>query len=192
MITDNIIGLITGLIVALILVITMHYTIFKDKKMTLFYVLIFIICGVGGLLIQNKYFSVHALEVSTPQDQIENITTTISNNWKNTNGGFTFEQIKIAQSDDDCPSFEDQIIQLNCYDFGAYVCFSYQKGDVYQNVIFYKSDNGLILDGVINMTADVPGIKWFLAIDYNTFTWIDGRDVAPKYFREESLEICLT
>lgn len=186
MITDNLIGLIIGLIVALILVITMHYTIFRDKNMTIFYVIFFIICGTCGLLIQNKYFSVQALEAPTPQDQIEEIDKTISDNWKNTNGGFTFEEIKIAQSDDACPSFEDQIIKLNCYDFGTYICFSYQKGDVYQNIIFYKAEDGLILDGVINMTADVPGIKWFLAIDYNTFTWIDGRDVAPSYFREES------
>ena len=178
---NYIIGVVIGLVVALIIVLILKNTVFKDKSMTLLYVAIFIIMAVCGGVIQNQFFSASASSAPTPQDQIDNITSTIEDNWKNTNGGFTFEQIKLAQDDNECPSYADQIIDLKCYDYGSYVVFSFYDGGIYQNAVFYKSSDGLILDGIMNMHAEMTGIKWFLAYNTDSFKWVDGRDKEPNY-----------
>lgn len=178
---NYIIGVVIGLVVALIIVLILKNTVFKDKSMTLLYVAIFIIMAVCGGVIQNQFFSASASSAPTPQEQIDNITSTIEDNWKNTNGGFTFEQIKLAQDDNECPSYADQIIDLKCYDYGSYVVFSFYDGGVYQNAVFYKSSDGLILDGIMNMHAEMTGIKWFLAYNTDSFKWVDGRDKEPNY-----------
>lgn len=179
--SNYIIGIVIGLVVALIVVLILQNTIFKDKSMTILYVVIFVLMAVCGGVIQNKYFVVSASSAPTPQDQIDNITSTIEDNWKNTNGGFTFEQIQIAQDDNECPSYTDQIIDLKCYDYGSYVVFGFNDGGTYQNAVFYKSSDGLILDGIMNMHAEMTGIKWFLAYDTNSFKWVDGRNKEPNY-----------
>ena len=179
--SNYIIGIVIGLVVALIVVLILQNTVFKDKSMTILYVVIFVLMAVCGGVIQNKYFVVSASSAPTPQDQIDNITSTIEDNWKNTNGGFTFEQIQIAQDDNECPSYTDQIIDLKCYDYGSYVVFGFNDGGIYQNAVFYKSSDGLILDGIMNMHAEMTGIKWFLAYDTNSFKWVDGRNKEPNY-----------
>ena len=179
--SNYIIGIVIGLVVALIVVLILQNTVFKDKSMTILYVVIFVLMAVCGGVIQNKYFVVSASSAPTPQDQIDNITSTIEDNWKNTNGGFTFEQIQIAQDDNECPSYTDQIIDLKCYDYGSYVVFGFNDGGTYQNAVFYKSSDGLILDGIMNMHAEMKGIKWFLAYDTNSFKWVDGRNKEPNY-----------
>ena len=178
---NYIIGVVIGLVVALIIVLILKNTVFKDKSMTLLYVAIFIIMAVCGGVIQNQFFSASASSAPTPQEQIDNITSTIEDNWKNTNGGFTFEQIQIAQDDNECPSYADQIIDLKCYDYGSYVVFSFYDGGTYQNAVFYKSSDGLILDGIMNMHAEMTGIKWFLAYNTDSFKWVDNRDEEPNY-----------
>ena len=178
---NYIIGVVIGLVVALIIVLILKNTVFKDKSMTLLYVAIFIIMAVCGGVIQNQFFSASASSAPTPQEQIDNITSTIEDNWKNTNGGFTFEQIKLAQDDNECPSYADQIIDLKCYDYGSYVVFSFYDGGIYQNAVFYKSSDGLILDGIMNMHAEITGIKWFLAYNTDSFKWVDNRDEEPNY-----------
>lgn len=179
--SNYIIGIVIGLVVALIVVLILQNTVFKDKSMTILYVVIFVLMAVCGGVIQNKYFVVSASSAPTPQDQIDNITSTIEDNWKNTNGGFTFEQIQIAQDDNECPSYTDQIIDLKCYDYGSYVVFGFNDSGTYQNAVFYKSSDGLILDGIMNMHAEMTGIKWFLAYDTNSFKWVDGRNKEPNY-----------
>lgn len=178
---NYIIGVVIGLVVSLIIVLILKNTVFKDKSMTLLYVAIFIIMAVCGGVIQNQFFSASASSAPTPQEQIDNITSTIEDNWKNTNGGFTFEQIKLAQDDNECPSYADQIIDLKCYDYGSYVVFSFYDGGAYQNAVFYKSSDGLILDGIMNMHAEMTGIKWFLAYNTDSFKWVDNRDEEPNY-----------
>lgn len=179
--SNYIIGIVIGLVVALIVVLILKNTVFKDKSMTILYVAIFIIMAVCGGVIQNQFFSASASAAPSPQDQIDNITSTIEDNWKNTNGGFTFEQIQIAQDDNECPSHTDQIIDLKCYDYGSYVVFGFNDGGTYQNAVFYKSSDGLILDGIMNMHAEMTGVKWFLAYQEDSFKWVDGRDKEPNY-----------
>lgn len=178
---DYIIGAVIGLIVALIIVLILKNTVFKDKSMTILYVVIFVLMAVCGGVVQKQFFTASASAAPSPQDQIDNITSTIEDNWKNTNGGFTFEQIKLAQDDNECPSYADQIIDLKCYDYGSYVVFSFYDGGTYQNAVFYKSSDGLILDGIMNMHAEMTGVKWFLAYKEDSFKWVDGRNKEPNY-----------
>lgn len=180
-ITNSIVGIVVGLVLALIIVLILRYTIFKDKKMTILYVVIFVIFAVCGGVIQNQFFTVSAAAMPKPQEQIETLDKEVSEGWKNTNGGFTFEQIQKAQDDNECPSADDKIIDLRCHDFGSYIVFSYKKGDIYPNAVFYKSNNGLILDGIMNIHVSMTGIKWFLAYDLNSFKWIDDRTSEPNY-----------
>ncbi len=181
-ITNSIVGIVVGIVVALIITLILANTIFKDKKMTILYVFIFILFAGAGAFVQNHYFTASAEAMPTPQEQIDNIDATITDNWKNTNGGFTFEQIKKAQDDNECPFYDDQIINLKCHDFGSYVAFSYKNGDVYENAVFYKSDDGLVLDGVINTYASLTGMKWFFAYDLDTFSWVTEKNKEPYYW----------
>lgn len=182
--TSIIWGVLIGLVVAMILVIIMHYTIFKNRKTPVWlYIIIILFFAIGGAFVQATYFSIANADVPTPQEQIETITQTIQDGWKNTNGGFDFEQIQKVQEDEDAPLYEDQIIGLKMYDFGSYVVFSYKNGSRYENASFYKSSNGLILDGVANMQASMGQLVWFCRLDTNSFKWIDGRNKAPEYSR---------
>lgn len=177
-----IIGLAIGLVIGLILVIVMHYTVFKkNTRLVWLYVVILLVFSAGGAAIQSYYFSKALAEVPTPQETIDKLTNEISDNWKNTNGGFNFDQIKKAQEDDSCPTADDKIISLKCYDFGSYVCFSYKNGNRYENALFYKSSEGLILDGVMNVIGYFDGgAKWFLEYRSDRWKWIDQRDSEPK------------
>lgn len=181
-ITNVIVGVVIGLVLAVIIVLILQNTVFKDKKMTIFYFILIALFAVCGGVVQNSFFTVSAEAMPTPQDQLEEITTNIEDNWKNTNGGFTFEQIQIAQDDNECPTQDDQIINLKCYDFGSYIVFSYNNDGRYENAVFYKSNNGLILDGVINTYASLTGMKWFFAYDLNTFGWVDELNKEPYYY----------
>ena len=177
-----IVGVVIGLVLALIIVLILQNTAFKGMDMKILYIIMFVIFGVAGGFIQSSYFTLHESAYPTPQEQLEELTTTIGDNWKNTNGGFTFEQIKKAQDDNECPSHDDQIINLKCYDFDSYIVFSYQNADKYENVLFYKANNGLVLDGVINTYASLTGMKWFFAYDLSTFSWVTELNKEPYYY----------
>jgi len=177
-----IVGSVIGLVLALIIVLILQNTAFKNMNMKILYIIMFVLFGVAGAFVQNSYFTVHASATPTPQEQIEEIDKTIKDNWKNTNGGFTFEQIKKSQDDNECPSYDDQIINLKCYDFGSYIAFAYEDSGTYHNVLFYKSDNGLILDGMLNTYASLEGMKWFFAYDLDTFHWVQELNKEPYYW----------
>lgn len=183
--TSIIWGVLIGLVVAMILVIVMHYTIFKRQQKTpiWLYILIILFFSIGGAFVQSAYFSVANADVPTPQEQIETLTQTLQDGWKNTNGGFTFEQIQKVQEDEDAPMCNDKVVGLTMYDFGSYVVFSYKNGNRYENASFYKSSNGLILDGVANMQASMGKLDWFCTLNTKSFKWIDGRNKAPEYSR---------
>ena len=181
-ISNWIVGAVVGLVLALIIVLILQNTVFKDKNMTILYIIVFVLLAVCGGFLQKTYFTVHAQAMPTPQEQVEEIDKTIKDNWKNTNGGFTFEQIKKAQDDNECPSYEDQIIGLKCYDLGSYIVFSYEDNGIHHNTLFYKSNNGLILDGMINTYASLTGMKWFFAYDLSTFKWVQELDKEPYYW----------
>ena len=181
-VSNWIVGAVVGLIVCLIVVLILQNTVFKDKEMKMLYMIMFVLFAVCGGVMQISYFTVSADALPTPKEQIEEIDKTINDNWKNTNGGFTFEQIKKAQDDNECPAYDDQIIDLKCYDFGAYIVFSYGDNGTYQNALFYKSDNGLILDGMINTYGSLTGMKWFFAYDLSTFKWVHEKNKEPYYY----------
>ena len=177
-----IMGAVIGLVLCLIIVLILQNTVFKDSNMKILYIVMFVLFAFCGGLVQSKICAVHAESAPTPKEQIEEIDKTVKENWKNTNGGFTFEQIEKSQNDDECPSYDDQIIDLKCYDFGAYTVFSYEADGRYNNTLFYKSNNGLIVDGMINTYASLTGVKWFFAYDLSTFNWVQEMNKEPYYW----------
>lgn len=183
-----VIGIAIGLVVALIISLILHFTCFREKNMMILYVVMLVLFAACGGFVQYKYFN-SDVEISvTPQDQVDSVIDAIGNNWTNTNGGFTFDQIMNIKDDDTAPVCDDQIIDMDCYDFGSYVVFSYKKGDIYENAMFYKSSNGLILDGMINMSAKMDNrykFPWWRYV-HDTFRWIDGRDKAPEYYKKKN------
>ena len=170
------IGLAIGLVIGLILVIIMHYTIFKrNNRLVWLYVIIILTFAAGGAAIQGYYWGTAYASIPDPSEIMENLTNDIADNWKNTNGGFDFEQIQTAKEDDDTPLYDDQAISLKCYDYGDYICFGYKDGNTYQNILFYKSQNGLILDGVIGVFGYHSKMVWFLKQDLTSYVWYDCR-----------------
>ena len=184
----NLAGLAIGAIAALLLCLILKLIVFKDKSIMLLTLILTTLFGVCGMLIQNTWFK-KELTLPTPQEQITSIDATIGATWKNTNGGFTFDQIIASQNDNECPSYNDQIIGLQCYDFGSYICFAYKDGKINQNLIFIKTENGLVLDGVINMQARFTEeyfsvfspyfMQW--AAKVNSFEWVDERTNTIMY-----------
>lgn len=178
-------GVIIGLVASIILILILHFTAFKNKNMVALYLVILVICSVGGGILQYSLVKItDEKSTPTPADQMETVTDTVEDNWKNSNGGFTFEQIQEVQKDEEAPIYNDQVISLTCHDFGIYIVFSYKDDDIYQNILFYKSKNGLILDGMTNMeghyTNTVFKKLWF-AVDLNSWKWLDGRNEEPIY-----------
>ena len=183
-VSNTIIGVCVGLVVALVITLILHFTCFREKNMAALYVAMFLVLALCGGFVQYKFFKQdNEGSMPTPQEQVQTTIDTIQDKWQNTNGGFTFEQIRKTQEDDTAPTYADQIIKLDCYDFGSYIVFSYKSGGVYQNALFYKSPNGLIVDGMINMYAKMDKkykFPWWY-YNVNSFQWVDQRQNAPIY-----------
>ena len=177
--SNSVIGVCIGLVVALILTLILHFTCFRERNMTLLYIAMFLVFALCGGFIQYRFFKyVESDGMPTPQEQVQTTIDTIQNKWQNTNGFFSPEQIAQAQKDDSAPTAEDQILQFECCDLGPYVAFGYNSGETYQNILFYKSPNGLIVDGMINMSATIGHKYKFLAYWYynlSSFKWFDIR-----------------
>lgn len=177
--SNSVIGVCIGLVVALILTLVLHFTCFRERNMSLLYVAMFLVLALCGGFVQYRFFKyVESDGMPTPQEQVQTTIDTIQNKWQNTNGGFTFDQIKKTQEDDTAPTCDDQILQFECCDLGPYVAFGYNSGETYQNILFFKSPNGLIVDGMINMSATIGHKYKFLAYWYynlSSFAWHDIR-----------------
>ena len=177
--SNTIIGVCVGLVVALILTLILHFTCLRERNMTLLYIAMFLVFALCGGFIQYRFFKyVESDGMPTPQEQVQTTIDTIQNKWQNTNGFFSPEQISKAQKDDSAPTADDQILQFECCDLGPYVAFGYNSGETYQNILFYKSPNGLIVDGMINMSATIGHKYKFLAYWYynlSSFAWCDIR-----------------
>lgn len=177
--SNTIIGVCVGLVVALILTLVLHFTCFRERNMALLYIAMFLILALCGGFVQYRFFKEKLTDqMPTPQEQTQTTIDTIKDKWQNTNGGFTFDQIKKTQEDDTAPTAEDQILQFECCDLGPYVAFGYNSGETYQNILFYKSPNGLIVDGMINIGASINHKYKFIAYWYynlSTFHWLDFR-----------------
>lgn len=177
--SNTIIGVCVGLVVALILTLVLHFTCFRERNMALLYVAMFLVLALCGGFVQYRFFKyVESDGMPTPQEQVQTTIDTIQNKWQNTNGFFSPEQISKAQKDDSAPTADDQILQFECCDLGPYVAFGYNSGETYQNILFYKSPNGLIVDGMINMSATIGHKYKFLAYWYynlSSFAWCDIR-----------------
>ena len=186
--TDYIIGIAIGIVVAIVLSMLLHLTVFKDKNMTFLYFLMVIVFACVGGVVQAKYtYHNNISGAPDPREQFENLVTDVTTNWGNTNGGFTIEEIETTQKDIDAPLADDQIVDLRVTDFGGYVTFSYKNGEYVENILFYKSKNGLVVDGVMNTHSEMDNL--FFKRETETFRWVyedkdklDMRYYEPYYY----------
>lgn len=192
LISANLIGLICGLAVSLLLVIILQMTIFKGVKINaIIIVIICLVFGFLGIFIQNKFFNKIADGTVSAKEEITIIEDTIADGWVNPAGGFDPDEIETSLTDSNCPTADDQIINLKCFDFGSLVCFSYLKNGLNENVIFLKTDKGLIVDGLFNMYAKYddyfslfnPFLSWVYDID--SFKWINSKNSAIAYNKHD-------
>ena len=176
------IGILAGVLLALILCAIIRQ-LGNKIVVTILVIASAFIGGFSGYQIQDKYFIDHSGEIPSPPEQVKELDKNIKAGWENSNGGWSFAQINKAQSDSDCPTVDDKIINMNCYNFDSYIVFSYLNDGIYQNILFYKSTDGLILDGMINTNADmdVTGFWMFKSYKLDTFKWLFELDVEPYY-----------
>lgn len=148
-----------------------------------------IACGIGiNVWITNKFGNNSNINSNFPTNQEHSLklNTTVKENWGNTNGGFTFNQIESAKEDDSCPKANDIVINLSIQDYGDYVCFYYNDGELYQNAVFLKTENGLVYDGMLNYSAtfNVYNAWWAFGwpvVEPETFKWISELAKIPYY-----------
>lgn len=193
--TSNFVGLLTGAGVACIICLILGFTVFKHNKIAgaILSIIIIIAFALAGSAIQY-YCDSSKLGVDatapTNQENAEHLNKDIINGWLNTNGGFTFEQIKQAQEDNECPTYPDQVIDLKVTDFDKYVTFSFKDGNVYRNAMFLKTSKGLIYDGMLNMTGDF-NTYWvfpvFTAVDLDSWTWDYSELKKEPYYWEKQV-----
>ena len=194
LITQNWIGVVIGLVVAVLLSLILGFTAFKGNKIvaTVITIILVIAFSFAGIFIQNTFFNKNKFSSSVPteEERAEELDKTVIDGWDNTNGGFTFEQIIDAQDDEECPTYADQIITMKCYDFGSYVAFSVKKSNLNQNAVFLKTESGLIYDGMLNMTGDFEySIKpqWFppfvwTEVHLDKWYWMHELNKEPYYY----------
>lgn len=180
-IITNASGLLIGLIVG-----GVAYLLLIGRLPKWLRVIIMIGCSIIGMFI-NSIFTAKddtTVNMPSPEELEEVLSSTIIDGWKNTNGGFTFEQIITAQSDDECPSYEDQIIKMECQDYGDYVCFYYLNGNVYENAVFLKTERGLVYDGLLCATGDFETAFYglFTKVFTDKWSWSFENTKIPYYY----------
>lgn len=175
-ISANWLGLVIGLAVAIVLCFILRITVFKGNKVGIFISLILcLVFAFAGMFIQSNFFStVDESKFPTAQEQAAELDKQVSDGWKNTNGGFTFEQIADAQNDNECPTYPDQIINIDAYDYGDYISFAIGYENNIYNAVFIKTGSGLVYDGLLNTTADFENTHFYLK-------WVLGFIPWPAY-----------
>lgn len=172
---NNWLGLVIGLGVA-VLISLIILLVTKQMPNAVICVLLAIICGVGGLFICSK-LKPSKDDSSLPDsgERGQDLAIVSGDNWENTNGGFTFEQIQNAQKDDECPALNDMNINYEMRDFGDYVNFLYTNDSTYYNAMFVKTDNGLCYVGLLGASCamDDTGMLFWRKYSLDTFKWYE-------------------
>lgn len=186
----NWIGLTAGAFVALIIIVLIGVVLKGMPNGWLCALVILLCCGIGlgiNAIFTSKKPTVKP-NVPANVATLDDLTTGMNENWPATNGGFTFEQIQNSKKDAQCPTADDIVLNINCQDYGDYVAFYYFDGNEYQSIVFMKTSNGLVLDGVLNYSANFdfhPGPWWTLRTatpDIESFKWYSYKNEKPSYW----------
>lgn len=168
------IATVVSIIVGLLLILISK----RNKVVSFFSFLLVLITGISVIVISynsniNSYGDWRN-EV-TIDTQLQDVENSAKDKYTNTNGGFTIPQIADAKKQIDCPTADDQILNFSLYDYGDYVLFEGIEDDRYENLIFLKTDKGLIADGFIgymgHFTKKINKFLWFYDLDVNSYKW---------------------
>lgn len=188
-IQTNWIGLTAGAVVAVVAIVVIGIVL-KGMPNGWICALVILLCCGAGLGISAIFISKKpTVKPNVPANvaTLDDLTTGMNENWPATNGGFTFEQIQNSKNDAKCPTADDIVLNINCQDYGDYVAFYYFDGNEYQSIVFMKTSNGLVLDGVLNYCAKynkwVKGPWWTIwstTPDLYSFTWVSYKNKKPS------------
>ena len=91
---------------------------------------------------------------------------------KNYNGGLTREDFDKEQSDPNCPTLDDVYDDMYIIDTDSLVCFyreiETEGKTIYPNIVFIKTDKGLVYNGATNMVG-VQTNYIFAIVNYNVY-----------------------
>lgn len=191
----NWIGLAIGLVVAILIGTVIQCTAFNGNKIGwLFTIILAVVFGIAGAFIQDSLKNKNGLP--TAEQRGETLSSTLKDVWTNTNGGMTKDQILASKNDKECPTYDDQIIDLYIQDFGSYVNISFYYGEIipffntrlFHNFNMLKTSNGLIVDGLLERTGDFKvGYYGWPVVHLDDWTWYSHRkDLLPTYWKEYS------
>lgn len=189
----NWIGLTAGAVVAVVAIVVIGIVLKGMPNGWICALVILLCCGAGlgiSAIFTNKKPTVKP-NVQSNVATLDELTNGMNENWPATNGGFTFKQIQNSKNDAKCPTADDIVLNINCQDYGDYVAFYYFDGNEYQSIVFMKTSNGLVLDGVLNYCAnfDVYAGPWYVfgwtTADANSFKWFSYKNEKPSYWWSE-------
>lgn len=186
----NWLGLLIGIGVALLIIFSI-WLITKQQPNNVLCIVLILVLGIGGMFVNDMFKPADTGEVVTPEERLEDVSANTSKNWGNTNGGFTIEQIKQAQKDNECPVHDDINYTINMSDMGDFVCFWYRNGNIVENAIFIKTDNGLVYDGLLKYSCEFElNRHWYSWLSFgldkgwynlNKFWWNYDNENYPAY-----------
>ena len=188
-----------GLLLAVILAVALC-AIFRIKNKTAVSLFVIVFAIFGAVL---TYSSIYVdlgghIDPGLPSavEIVAELDTFGKDNWENTNGGFTYEQIKKVQKDNEAPTLPDVIIDINFQDFGAYKTFSMKLGEKYYNISFIEiNDNVLFFDGSMMQSGHFELDRGFFVdhIKFDDWVWnIDNTNLpafslGPRKYRGTNL-----
>lgn len=183
-------GLGIGLIIALIVLAIFKQ--FNNKVLVSFLTIVFCIFGgVFGYRFTNKNSNNQNNKIEQSYKEIVvDVDKELKENWKHTNGGFVFEQIKKVQNDPEAPVYPDQIIEIGYQDFGDYQCFFIKEDDKYYNVTFivqnFDNEQFLHYDGSLmnNLQFRWYGNLFNAHYELSEYEWELEQSKIPEYIRQ--------
>ena len=98
------IGIVAGLLISWLIELISKKKFNKIVRLAI--VIVSIACSLGI----STFFKKDTNVIPSPEDRLDDIVVSVSKNWGNTNGGFTFEQIVDSQDDNECPKIDDVVL----------------------------------------------------------------------------------
>lgn len=199
LVVSNILWVVLSIAIAIAIILIIWF-IFKSPPHWILCILITFFCVCSCLticyIVQQKRIDAET-HIPTNKEQSENLDISVKENWTNTNGGFTINQISKTQKDSDAPTLDDEIFSLHIQDYGSYVCFYYlDDSTLYQNAVFLKTEKGLVYDGMLMTTCHyddtIANIWWSIATIWGSMTnrvylldslkWNVNKNQVPYYY----------
>ena len=110
----------------------------------------------------------------------------------NNNGGLTYDQVKQQQADASAPYADDVFADFAVVEYNNYVVIYRAVDDAsrtkYYNVLFTKTDNGLVWDGAIGVDATI-NVNWLTGERYWDTVKYTLQDTSPNVSYNQTIGV---